>query len=103
MKKNERELLYVKCKEKWGYLSQVDMCIEELAELTQALCKAKRYDRPKKWLAAVYEEIADVTIMLEQMIILYDGEEIIPQYIEDKLLRLKDRVEEIDKDPLKRQ
>lgn len=91
MKKN---ILYAKCLEKWNFNSQIDMCIEEMAELTKALCKAKRRKKPQKWLASVYEEIADVTIMLEQMSIIFDGEVAIPQKIEEKLKWLERVLEE---------
>lgn len=88
------EKLYSKCITKWGHASQIDMCIEEMAELTQALCKAKRRSKPEKWLVNIYEEIADVTIMIEQMTIIFDGEEIIPKVKKRKLLRLEERLEQ---------
>lgn len=48
--------------EHFGAEKQIDMCIEEMAELTQALCKHKR-----GLMHNVEEEIADVEIMLEQI------------------------------------
>ena len=90
----QRDKIYTKCVEKWGFNSQVDRCIEEMAELTKALLKARRFFGPEGRLASVHEEIADVTITLEQMAILFNGEESIPHYIEEKLLRLKRLVEE---------
>ena len=63
---NENKV-YGMCLSKWGQTAQIDMCIEEMAELTKALCKAKRHKRPSDWLHLIYEEIADVTIMLEQV------------------------------------
>lgn len=89
----KKDMLYTKALEKWNYNSQIDMCIEEMAELTKALCKAKRHKKPENWLASVYEEIADVTIMLEQMTIIFDGKETIPHKIEEKLLRLEKMIE----------
>ena len=68
------------------------MCIEEMAELTKALCKAKRHKRPDNWLASIYEEIADVTIMLEQIVLIFDGEVVVPLEIEEKLKRLQEEV-----------
>ena len=88
-----KNVLYSKCKGKWGFYSQVDMCIEEMAELTKALCKAKRHKRPEKWLANVYEEIADVTIMLEQMTNIFDGDVVVPLVIERKLAHLEKELE----------
>jgi len=89
----QRDKIYTKCVEKWGFNSQVDRCIEEMAELTKALLKARRHEHPEDWFTSVREEIADVTITLEQMVILFEGEELVPQWIEEKLLRLKRLVE----------
>jgi len=89
MIQKQKDRLYEKCVERWGFNSQVDRCIEEMAELTKVLLKARRFFGPEGRLASVHEEIAGVTITLEQMIILFDGKEVIPHYIEDKLLRLE--------------
>ena len=86
--------LYGLCVSKWGQAAQIDMCIEEMAELIKALCKAKRHKKPDDWLHSIYEEIADVTIMLEQMIIIFDGEVIIPQIKAKKLERLQKMLNE---------
>lgn len=64
-------ILYNKAIAKWGRAAQVDMAIEEMAELTLALCKSKRETKSKDWLDNVYEEIADVLIMLDQLRIIY--------------------------------
>lgn len=87
-----KSVIYTKCLEKWGFNSQIDLCIEEMAELTIALSKSKRRKRSEDWLASVYEEIADVTIMLEQMVNIFDGEVVIPQVIERKMERLLERL-----------
>lgn len=88
-----KAIIYAKCTELWGVNTQVDMCIEEMAELTQALCKAKRNKRPVGWLTSVLEEIADVSIMLEQMISIFEGDIAIPKEIGRKLERLERRIE----------
>ena len=53
---------------------QINILIEEMAELTQALCKYKRMQSKNKpratetdILESIIEEIADVEIMLEQI------------------------------------
>ena len=89
-----KDRLYAKCVEKWGSNAQVDKCIEEMAELTKALLKARRPEYPKDWFTSVREEIADVTITLEQMVILFEGERLVPRWIDEKLLRLERLVEE---------
>ena len=93
MNEKERRNLYGQCLGKWGPNSQVDMCIEEMSELIQALCKAKRYKKPDNWLAQIYEEIADVTIMLEQITSIFDGEEVVPIVVKRKLKRLSEMVQ----------
>jgi NTP pyrophosphatase (non-canonical NTP hydrolase) len=93
MNEKEKRKLYGQCLDKWGPNSQIDMCIEEMSELIQALCKAKRYEKPDNWLAQVYEEIADVTIMLEQVTSIFDGDEVVPTVIKRKLKRLVEMVQ----------
>ena len=55
----------------YGYESQSRQCIEEMAELTQAINKLWRKGRTNqnnyKLLQNVYEEIADVQICLDQL------------------------------------
>lgn len=51
----------------YGYLSQKNMLIEELAELIQALNKYERYEHREGFLANLIEEVADVEVMLEQV------------------------------------
>lgn len=49
-----------------GYEEQSMQLIEEMAELTQAINKYRRYNNYEAF-GNVVEEIADVTIMLEQI------------------------------------
>ena len=51
----------------FGYESQSRQLIEEMAELTQAINHLWRYDNDLKRRNAVYEELADVEIMIEQI------------------------------------
>ena len=55
----------------YGYESQSRQCIEEMAELTQAINKLWRKGKTNqnnyKLLQNIYEEIADVQICLEQL------------------------------------
>lgn len=90
MNKKDKAKLFKECLTKWRSHAQIDMCIEEMAELTQALCKSKRYKKPNDWLENVYEKIADVLIMLEQMIMIFDGDVFVRKLIEKKLQRLSD-------------
>lgn len=86
---NETRILN-KAIETYGVEDQLRMVFEEMAELTQAICKNLRgVDN----LNNVVEEIADVEIMLEQIKMIYD----IEQWEVDiqkkaKLIRLAERL-----------
>ena len=58
--------VYKRILEECGYETQASMCIEEMSELTKALCKLKRYGGEKQK-TDVIEEIADVLNMVEQL------------------------------------
>ena len=69
--------------------AQETMVFEELGELTTALA---RYKRGRAMVEDVITELADVTIMCEQMAILF-GYEKYKDEIERKLERLKKRLD----------
>lgn len=81
----------------YGKNAQVDMAIEEMSELTKALCKERRYELVKgthaEAHANVIEEIADVLIMCRQMLIIFDRDEEIQAEINYKIQRLKQRLD----------
>ena len=77
----------------WGADSQIDILIEEMAELTQALLKTRR--NGLVFSASVYEEMADVMICLDQVnhkLRECGKEDIILDNIDKKLERLKQRL-----------
>jgi len=76
---------------KWGQQAQVNMCIEECAELIKAFQKFKRKQSISN-ITNVYEEIADVQIMLDQMRYLFDNEAI-DIFYRRKLARLEKLLE----------
>lgn len=72
----------------YGEKSQVDMAIEEMSELTKALLKHRRHIGT---VDNIIEEMADVSIMLDQMEMIYgDYREV----REAKLRRLEKRLTE---------
>ena len=78
----------------YGDDNQVDMMIEEMSELTKALLKLRRkrhsgidYFEPEK--NDVIEEMADVYIVLLQMIQLFGEPSLFEEYVNDKMLRLR--------------
>lgn len=75
----------------YGIDAQLDMVVEEMSELTKEICK---YKRGKSNLTEITEEIADVTIMLEQMKIIFNlNDSDIKATVDVKLDRLSKRLE----------
>lgn len=81
------------CIAHFGETKQEAVCIEEMAELTQQLCKFM-IDHPKKSRENLVEEYIDVLIMLNQMKIIFN---ITDEEVENgktfKLERLKKVIE----------
>lgn len=75
----------------YGPTLQRYVAVEEMAELTKELCKAARGADNRD---ALVEEIADVTIMMEQLRILFDVNEAVGSMMDYKVLRLAARIRE---------
>ena len=90
----------IKIAETYGFDAQSRQCIEEMAELTVALNKYHRITNDMnyvyehtKCIDSIKEEIADVTIMLEQIkYLLQISNEEIDEIIEQKLNRQLERI-----------
>lgn len=82
---DEKDEIYKKALSTWGLNAQIDMCIEEMSELMQAFSKYKRGIGDVNQIA---EEMADVSIMLEQMAMAFDCHNKIVWYKQFKLTRL---------------
>lgn len=82
---------YKQAIELYGEHAQKLMAIEEMSELTKEICKDFRGKLDREHLI---EEMADVLIMLDQMLLLYkiSGEEVGLMRIK-KVERLKERLE----------
>jgi len=90
---NKEIAIYDCALELWGHESQIDMTIEECAELIQALMKYRRKQGDHdEALESVIEEIADVEIMLGQMKVLFDFQGNKVEYAKRRKLR---RLEEM--------
>lgn len=87
---NKNSSILNKAIETYGVDAQLDMCIEEMSELTKEICKHKR---GKNNHDEIVEEMADVYIMMEQLKIMIN---ISPEDIElakdIKLDRLRERL-----------
>lgn len=78
----------------YGTKAQMMQCIEEMAELIQAINKyfrANTDEEMAKAYVSVIEEISDVQIMLEQMRIVF-GDKSVDKQITAKLGRLEKRL-----------
>lgn len=89
MEKEKRIELYQKALSKWGEEAQLNMVYEEVGELLTAMSRFKRgrtshYD--------VMTELADVSIMVEQIATLMNYEDFEKEK-DYKLTRLKERLE----------
>lgn len=81
---------------KRGVDNQFDVAIEEMSELTKAICKYRRYYRKYGVgsigaLLSIKEECADVCIMMAQIRLMVGGEEV-DRVINEKLDRLAQRI-----------
>lgn len=85
----ERIQTYIDAIDTWGIDNQVFMVVEECGEVLNALAKFKR-GRVSK--SDVITELADVSIMMEQMATYFGLEEYINEK-ERKLKRLRERIE----------
>ena len=93
MDERERRDIMLRAIHRYGEAAQIDMAVEEMAELTKALCKVKRATPGATTTAAianVIEEIADVQIMLDQLRLIFARST--DEVEEDKLRRLLGRL-----------
>lgn len=95
------------CIDTYGADRQVDQAIEEMSELTKALLKYRRKELQYEGISVnptpdinlekarkdILEEIADVIIMLTQIIMIYGGRDIVQEVINAKVKRQKQRLE----------
>lgn len=89
----KKKKLYSQVISKWGIDAQLWMTIEECSKLSNAIAKYKRgRDTPD----AILEELADVSIMVEQ-IACYFCENRFIHFKEAKLQRLLERVEKVSR------
>ena len=92
----------VKAIKHYGVDSQVDVAIEEMSELIKALIKERRAiqgnwpDLPKA-MNDVVEEIADVYIMLSQLIMIYDYNDWVQAEVDKKIERLAKRLKKAER------
>ena len=86
---DERAKVYMNALITYGDQKQMVKCLEELSECQQAICKiligGENFDH-------LAEEIADATIVLEQMRLLFNINDRVCQYMDAKVQRLDDNL-----------
>lgn len=85
---------YKKAIKTYGEKAQKLMAIEEMSELTKEICKDFRGQLDREHLI---EEMADVTITIYQLLMMYKiSDKEIQQMCERKMERLKERLEKVN-------
>ena len=81
---------FKKIADHYGLRRQLWQSVEEMAELTQVICKTGRYDMDTVRDHLV-EEVADVSIMIDQIVYLL-GDNMIAKIREEKINRQLERI-----------
>ena len=87
----ERRAVYEDALRVYGADAQLVVAVEEMSELTKELCKHARGSKNRDCIA---EEIADVTIMLEQLRLIFGVHKSVCDQMDAKVERLRKRLAE---------
>lgn len=87
---DKEKAVFQKALDTWGAEAQALCLLEEMAELQDALCK---YKRGRRTVGDIAEEIADVSIMLDQMKLHFQIEEEVGSQRARKVARVEERLE----------
>ena len=90
---DEMREIELKAIDTYGIEAQLWMVIEEMSELSKEICKDRRGKGNPEHLA---EEIADALIMLDQLVLIFNNRERVFEYVNEKIGRLKQRLEGSD-------
>ena len=85
----ERKAVYEAALQKWGAEAQINKFTEELGEFLVELGRLRNGASNRD---AFAEELADLTIMLEQLRLIYGVNEEICEYMDYKIHRLMGRI-----------
>ena len=77
-----------------GVVEETVIAMEECAELIQAISKVKRYGFAGEYRDNLIEEIADVSIVIREIMMIFDiSNDDIAEFIDSKIQRIKKRLE----------
>lgn len=85
----ERCKTYTNAMLAFGERNQLIVAVEELSECQKEICKILRGGEDYRHLA---EEVADATIMLEQIRLMFNINDCVCNFMDEKIRRLNDRV-----------
>lgn len=85
----ERSKVYADAAATFGTTCQLVVALEEMSELQKEICKALRGEMN---LAHLAEELADATIMLEQLRQMFNMNEPVCIMMDNKIIRLRQRI-----------
>ena len=85
----DRVQVYTNALITYGEKAQMVVALEELSECQKEICKVLRGKGNRSHLA---EEIADATIMLEQLRLFFQINDLVCQKMDEKVKRLDDRL-----------
>ena len=85
-----RKAVYEAAIDCYGTENQLWKAVEEMAELTNEIAKSYRPDRASR--EALVDELADVTIMVEQLRLIFGVNDAVQDRMDFKVRRLADRV-----------
>lgn len=88
----ERRDVYLAAIEKYGSDCQIWKAVEEMAELTKELCKVQNSRQVGATRESIVDEIADVTIMMEQLRLIFNVNDDVQERIDFKVQRLAGRI-----------
>ena len=85
----QREQTYTNALIHFGKANQLVVALEELSECQKEICKTMRGETNLDHLA---EEIADATIMLEQIRLIFNLNDLVCEKMDQKVKRLDDKL-----------
>lgn len=91
-----RQEVYKQALETFGAKNQAIVAIEELSELAKEVCKLLRDPKVTEY-PRLAEELADATIMLEQLREIYGINDEVCTWMDFKVARLQERIMEAKK------
>jgi len=94
MNQADKVLLLKKAVDTWGQALQLIMVLEETSELQKEVCKIIRGDWSSERMDSLASEIADVSLMLEQLIFMTGTASKVKLEEDIKLERLNKRLNE---------